>query len=145
MKVFLTSNRERIGSFVERQLREYSHEVFGFDIATGGRVFDADAAVRAMVGCDGVAHLATLMGRIRFLPAALSALGTCWMRLKKRVSTELYPTAALMQWAHLWVNMSHIISHLPQSTHVNPVGRMTHKNMWVNRRVCCLRNARGFQ
>ena len=45
MKVFLTSNRERIGSFVERQLREYSHEVFGFDIATGGRVFDADAAV----------------------------------------------------------------------------------------------------
>ena len=51
MKVFLTGNRGRIGSVV------------GYDIATGGDILDADAVARAMVGCDGVAHLAMLMGR----------------------------------------------------------------------------------
>ena len=50
MKVFLTGNRGRIGSFVERQLREDGHEVVGFDTATRGRVFDANAVARAMVG-----------------------------------------------------------------------------------------------
>ena len=63
MKVFLTGNRGRIGSVVERQLREDGHEVVGFDIATGGDILDADAVARAMIGCDGVAHLAMLMGR----------------------------------------------------------------------------------
>ena len=63
MKVFLTGNKGRIGSIVERQLRENGHEVVGFDIATGRDILDADAVDRAMVGCDGVAHLAMLMGR----------------------------------------------------------------------------------
>ena len=63
MKVFLTGNRGGIGSVVERQLREGGHEVVGFDIATGDDILDAEAVERAMVDCDGVAHLAMLMGR----------------------------------------------------------------------------------
>ena len=35
----------------------------GFDIATGDDILDAEAVERAMVDCDGVAHLAMLMGR----------------------------------------------------------------------------------
>ena len=63
MEVFLTGNRRRIGSVVERQLREDGHEVVDFYIATGGDILDADAVARAMVGRGEVAHLAMLMGR----------------------------------------------------------------------------------
>ena len=63
MKVFLTGNRGGIGSVVERQLGEGGHEVVGFDIAAGGDILDHEAVVRAMEGCDAVAHLAMLMGR----------------------------------------------------------------------------------
>ena len=98
MKVFLTGNRGRIGLVVERQLHEGGHQVVGFDIATGDDILDAEAVERAMVDCDGVAHLAMLMGREhprdQVFAAARSALGTCWMRLKGTALNASYPTAA---------------------------------------------------
>lgn len=63
MKIFLTGNRGRIGSVVERQLCEGGYDVVGFDIANGDDILDPESVVRAMKGCDAVAHLAMLMGR----------------------------------------------------------------------------------
>lgn len=78
MKVFLTGNKGRIGSVVERQLLEAGHEVVGYDIATGGDILDAQAVKEAMEGCDVVAHLAMVMGRdkARDLVFASGTVGT---------------------------------------------------------------------
>ncbi|MFT5086360.1 MAG: UDP-glucose 4-epimerase [Candidatus Latescibacterota bacterium] len=78
MKVFLTGNKGRIGSVVERQLLEAGHEVVGFDIETGGDILDAAAVMQAMEGCDSVAHLAMVMGRdkARDLVFASGTVGT---------------------------------------------------------------------
>ncbi len=78
MKVFLTGNKGRIGSVVERQLLAAGHEVVGFDIETGGDILDAEAVKAAMQGCDAVAHLAMAMGRdkARDLVFASGTVGT---------------------------------------------------------------------
>ena len=62
MRVLLTGNRGRIGSVVQRQLNDAGHEVVGYDIADGHDILDADGVEKAMINCDGVAHLAMLMG-----------------------------------------------------------------------------------
>ena len=75
MRILLTGNKGRIGSVVQRQLEEKGHEVVGYDIADGRDILDAQGLEKAMEGCDGVAHLAMLMGR-QHAPEKVFASGT---------------------------------------------------------------------
>jgi UDP-glucose 4-epimerase len=75
MRVFLSGNKGRIGSVVQRQLEADGHEVVGYDIAEGHDIQDAEAVEKAMAGCDGVAHLAMMMGR-QHAPENVFASGT---------------------------------------------------------------------
>ena len=62
MKIFVTGNRGRIGSYIESQLTEQGHSVVGFDKADGHNILDYSAVRAAAVGCDAVIHLASLLG-----------------------------------------------------------------------------------
>ena len=63
MRVFLTGSRGKIGSVVDRVLKEAGCEVVGFDLKDGDDMLDAASVEKAMSGCDAVAHLARVMGR----------------------------------------------------------------------------------
>ena len=63
MRVFLTGSSGRIGSVVERVLKDNGCEVVGFDVKEGDDMLDAAAVEKAMSGCDAVAHLAAVMGK----------------------------------------------------------------------------------
>lgn len=63
MRVFVTGNRGRIGSVIQRLLEEAGHTVAGFDIADGDNISDGGAVRTAAQGCDAAIHLASLLGR----------------------------------------------------------------------------------
>jgi nucleoside-diphosphate-sugar epimerase len=63
MRVFLTGSSGKIGSVVERVLKENGCEVAAFDVKEGHDMLDAAAVEEAMRGCDAVAHLAAVMDR----------------------------------------------------------------------------------
>lgn len=59
-RILVTGSRGLIGSALVRRLQGAGWEVFGFDIADGLDVVDAEAVAAALNGCAGVVHLAAV-------------------------------------------------------------------------------------
>jgi nucleoside-diphosphate-sugar epimerase len=59
-RILVTGSRGLIGSALVRRLQAAGWEVFGFDIADGLNVADAEAVAAAVSGCEGVVHLAAV-------------------------------------------------------------------------------------
>ena len=58
MRVLVTGDRGRIGTYVARDLVAAGHEVVSYDATDGCDVLDAVALSAAAKGCEGVIHLA---------------------------------------------------------------------------------------
>ena len=59
-RIVITGSRGLIGSALVRRLHAAGWEAFGFDIADGLDVADAEAVAAALNGCAGVVHLAAV-------------------------------------------------------------------------------------
>ena len=75
MKVLVTGSRGRIGSVIVQQLEAAGHSVVEYDKVMGNDMLDGAAVRAAAIGCDGIIHLASLIGRMTDDPDETMAVG----------------------------------------------------------------------
>ena len=64
MRVLVTGSAGRVGRYVVPALMEAGHDVFAFDLVTGGDVRDADAVAAVVREVDAIVHLAAVAGGV---------------------------------------------------------------------------------
>lgn len=62
MRILVTGGEGFIGQYVKSRGKELGHEIWTYDLASGGNILDLNNLRFAAEGCDGIIHLSGVLG-----------------------------------------------------------------------------------